>query len=155
MSELFAKKPVMLEFGSYTSPQFRQQVAPTESLIAKYRDRVQFVLVYVIEPHPFGSQSPYANGEWQALYSFDVKGSPVTQPQTYDERARLAARCVKDAGITSLILVDELNNPVWQIYGQVPNLAYLIGSNGEVLEAQAQYDVRTMDDAIRSHLGNR
>ncbi len=85
LAELVARKPVMLEFGSYTCSQFREQVAATERLMAKYRDQVQFVLVYVIEPQPFGSKSPYSDGEWQSLYSYDIKGNPV--PATKEQLA--------------------------------------------------------------------
>ena len=154
LTELVARKPVMLQFGSYTCPQFREQVAGTELLIARYRDRVQFVVVYVIEPHPFGSKSPYSDGEWQSIYSFDRKANPVTQPLTYEERVRLASECVKDTGMTSLVLVDEFNNLVWQIYGPAPNLAYFIDTNGSIIKAQPWYKASEMETAIKGYLDN-
>ena len=145
----------MLEFGSYTCPQFRRQVTGTEALMAKYRDQVQFVLVYIIEPYPVGTQSPYSYKEWALSYSYDEKGNPVTQPRTYDERFRLALLCAKDAGITATVLVDEITNPIWQIYGTAPNLAYLIGTDGKIAEAQLWYDVDKMERAIQHYLNSR
>jgi hypothetical protein len=127
-------------------------VAGTESLIAKYRDQVHFVVIYVVEPHPAGSASPYSGQEWTASYSQDTEGNPVGQPGTYDERAGLASMCAKDAGITALVLVDEMDNPVWQTYGPAPNLAYLIGTDRKVIEAQTWYDVSEMEASIESYL---
>jgi hypothetical protein len=150
--ELLSEKPVMLEFGSYTCPQFRQQVADTESLMAKYRDQIQFIIVYVIEPYPVGSQSPYSYKEWILANSYDTQGNPIAQPQTYEERVKLASLCIKDAGITALVLVDEINNPIWQIYGPAPNLAYLIGTDDNVIEAQIWYNAAAMETAIDNYL---
>jgi hypothetical protein len=150
--KLLTEKPVMLEFGSYTCPQFRRQVAATESLIARYGDKVQFIIVYVIEPYPVGSQSPYSYKGWTLSNSNDTQGNPVAQPQTYEERVKLASLCVKDAGITARVLVDEINNPIWQIYGPAPNLAYLIGTDDRVAEAQLWYDAGSMETAIKHYL---
>ncbi len=150
--ELLTRKPVMLAFGSYTSPEFRQQVAGTESIMAKYLDRVQFIIIYVIEPHPAGAQSPYSDKEWMLSYSHDLEGNPIVQPKTYDERFRLAKKCAEDAGITATILIDEITNPVWQIYGTAPNLAYLIETDGKIAEAQLWYDVDKMESAIIDYL---
>ena len=143
--QLLAEKPVMLEFGSYSSPEFRRQVAATEALIAEYRDRVHFVVVYVMEAYPAspGRSSPF---------SHDTQGDPITQPQAYEQRVRLASLCVKDAGITAMVLVDEINNPIWQVYGPAPNLAYLISMDGKITEAQLWYDSSKMKSAIIDYL---
>jgi len=42
--ELLKNKPVMIEFGSYTCPVFRQSVPRTETLCEKYKDKVNFLL---------------------------------------------------------------------------------------------------------------
>ena len=127
-------------------------MAGTESLIAKYQDQVHFVIIYVIEPHPVGSVSPYSGQEWTGSYSQDTEGNPIGQPGTYDERAELASMCARDARITALILIDEIDNPVWQTYGTAPNLAYLIGTDRKVIEAQTWYDVGQMEAFIEPHL---
>ena len=105
-------------------------------------------MLYVTEPHPIGSPSPYSGEEWPLSYSYDTGGNPVGQPQTYEERAQLASLCVADAGITSLLLVDKIVNPVWQAYGSAPNSAYLIDTDRKIIEAQLWYDVDEMGTAI-------
>ena len=120
----------------------------------KYQDQVQFVIVYVMEPHPVGSQSPYSYEEWVLPYSYDTEDNPVTQPQTYEERVRLASMCARDAGITALVLVDEMINPVLRIYGPAPNLAYLIGTDGKIAEAQLWYNVDKMESALEQYISS-
>ena len=122
--------------------------------MAKYQDQLHFVLVYVIEPHPAGSKSPYSEKEWTLSYSHDTEGNPVSQPQTYEERVRLASMCAEDAGITALVLVDEIFNPIWRIYGPAPNLAYLIGTDGKIIEAQLWYNVGKMESAIEQYINS-
>ena len=85
-------------------------------------------------------------------YSHDTEGNPISEPQTYEERVRLASLCAKDAGITATVLVDEISNPVWQVYGTAPNMAYLIGVDGKILESQLWYDVAEMERAIKQYI---
>ena len=117
-------------------------------MIDKYGDDVHFVVLYVTEPHPIGSPSPYSGEEWPLSNSYDNGGNPVRQPLTYEERVQLAALCVADAGITSLVLVDKIENPVWQVYGSAPNSAYLVDTDRKIMEAQLWYDVDEMEAAI-------
>ena len=121
-------------------------------MLAKYRDQVHFVVVYVIEPHPVGSRSPYSDTERPSRNSYDTEGNPIKQPETYEERVRLASLCSQDAGITAVVLVDEPDNPIWEAYGPAPNLAYLIGTDGTIAEAQRWYDVARMESAIARYL---
>ncbi len=69
-----------------------------------------------------------------------------------EERVKLASLCVRDIGTMALVLVDEMNNPVWQLYGPAANLAYLIDTDGMIIEAQAQYDVDRMERVIQRQL---
>ena len=56
-----------------------------------------------------------------------------------------------DLGISLPILVDEMDNPVWYTYGPLPNCAYLIGTDGEVLARESwfnRYDPGYMEKEI-------
>lgn len=152
LMELLAEKPVLLIFGSYTSLEFRENLPGSEALVSRYGNQIEFVIVYVIEPHPVDSQSPYSDKEWLSSYSYNPLGNPVQQPQTYDARLKLANMCAQDSEIKMLILIDEMTNPVWQVYGTAPNLAYLIGIDGVIAEAQLWYDTDTMKIAIEQYL---
>ncbi len=114
---------------------------------------MSFIVVYTIEAHPAGSNSPYANREWTAAYSKDRSGAPVNQPDTFEERMGLARKVVSEEGLELPVLVDEMDNPVWCTYGPAPNIAYLISTEGRIALRQPWYDVAGMEKAIRKLLG--
>jgi hypothetical protein len=98
-------------------------------LSARYSDKVQFIIIYTIEAHPQGSQ-----------------------PETYEERVALAVSCSDEDNIGVLLLVDEMDNPVWCTYGPAPNNAYLISSDGTIVEKQGWYQPQLMEAAIQKYL---
>ena len=55
------------------------------------------------------------------------------------QRAQGEAVLLAAAAITAQILVDDMDNPVWETCGPAPNLAYLIGIDGDIVEAQEWY----------------
>ena len=76
----------------------------------------------------------------------------MTQPATYKERVTQATQMVQELAISVPILVDEMDNPVWCTYGPAPNSAYLIGSDGRVVEKQGWYQPKQMEFAIERYL---
>ena len=110
----------------------------------EFGDRVHFVTLYSREAHPYDS-NPAAN-------SRDAAGDPVVQPLTYVDRAALAAKAAAESGITMRVLVDEMDDPVWCTYGRMPNMAYLIGTDGRIDTRQEWNDPAGMRDAIRRYL---
>jgi hypothetical protein len=128
-----------------------------------YGDRVHFITVYVIEPHPNGSRSPYNKGGtgWQEWWAYPYLASidtgptqdPLFQPRTYKERVAQARSMMRQLGVTTPVLIDEMDNPVWVTYGKMPNCAYLIGQNGTVIERESWYQPAQLESAIKTHLG--
>jgi hypothetical protein len=59
---------------------------------------------------------------------------------------------VDELAITVPALVDEMDNPAWCTYGPAPNIAYLIGSDGRVVEKQGWYEPELMRTAIEAYL---
>ena len=45
-----------------------------------------------------------------------------------------------------------MDNAVWEAYGGAPTMAYLIGTDGKVVEAQRWYDANKMETAIVRYL---
>ncbi len=78
--------------------------------------------------------------------------NPLAQPATYEERVKLASRTIAEERITVPVLVDEMDNPVWCTYGPAPDIAYLIGTDGTVVEKQAWYQPQEMEAAILEYL---
>ena len=117
-----------------------------------YADKVHFVHIYVIEPHPKSPDvSPYTGEVWEGQYS--TKG----QAYTYDERVAAAKDMLPLIEGSQLILVDDLtpgkyNNPVWCTYGPCPNCAYLIRKDGLIDTAQTWFNADGMESAINELL---
>jgi len=57
-----------------------------------------------------------------------------------------------DEAISVLVLVDEIDNPVWCTYGPAPNIAYLIGMDGHIVLKQQWYDPESMEVSIGKYL---
>jgi len=110
------------------------------------------IIVYTLEAHPMDSVSPYSNEEWPLKYSTDKEGNPVTQPSTYKERIDMAKKTIEDEGLNIPVLVDEMDNPIWCTYGQAPNIAYLIQTDGRIIVKQDWYDPEKMEEFIRAHV---
>jgi len=115
---------------------------------------VHFTIIYTIEAHPTGPDSPYFNRESLSSYSTDEEGNPVYQPMTYEERLELARKTAADEKIDMPVLVDEIDNPVWCTYGPAPNIAYLIGTEGRIITKQGWYNPEQMESAIQAYIGN-
>lgn len=115
-----------------------------------FADRVHFVHLYNIEPHPTKpTVSPYTGKVWESTYS--QKG----QPLTYTARVANAKAMTSDIKGNQLHLVDDLtpgklNNPAWCAYGTCPNCAFLIDKQGKIREAQLWVDATKMESAIRA-----
>lgn len=112
-----------------------------------YGDKVHFVHIYIVEPHPQAPDvSPYRGTVWEAEYS------SVGQAYSYADRVA-NANLLSGVPGDHLILVDELgpggsDNPVWCTYGPCPNCAFLIGQDGTVAESQTWVNAGDMQRAI-------
>ncbi len=121
-------------------------------MYTKYGDQIQFIIVYTIEAHPVGSPSPYIGEEWTGPASTDKEGCSLTQPTTYEGRVAQATQMIQELGITVPVLIDETENPVWCTYGPAPNIAYLIDTEGRIVEKQGWYQPQPMEQAIINYL---
>lgn len=123
-------------------------------LVNKYAGQVDFVYVYVIDPHPKKDPSPYSGKPWTFNYSI------YRQPTSYDERVKeanaLRSTNPLDAKVT--VVVDDLrphnttmrgDNPVWCRWGPAPNAGWLMLPNGTVAYAQTWFNASYMDKALQ------
>ncbi len=113
---------------------------------------MHFIVIYVIEAHPTASPSPYSGKEWTTEASVDKEGCSLLQPATYEERVTQAAQMAEQLGITIPILIDEMDNPLWSTYGPSPNIAYLIGTDGRIVEKEGWYEPELMKATVETHL---
>ena len=129
-------KPVVLFFGANSCPAFSQGTLGINRLHEKYQSKVNFVGVYVKEPHPsdewwltpsrFMSQL-HARVESRA--AVDIK-----QPSTFTERLRVARRAHQNLLNTGIpFMVDTPDNAVNNRWTGQPTRIYLLSENGEII----------------------
>jgi len=107
-----------------------------KELYGKYRDRVEFIVVYVKEAH--------ASDRWwlgrsrtQRLVhelSGDLARIDVKEPVTLEQRRRVAASCRANLfdGVVPLY-VDPMDNRVASLYTARPTRIYFIDREGRVI----------------------
>jgi hypothetical protein len=141
-------KLLLLTFGSYTSPSFRQRVGPLDELRRDFGARINFVIVYTREAHPTGT--------WEVDRNRDEEISVADHKDEAERRA--AAKNARDRlRLGSFIITtDSMNNATATAYHGWPNAAaVLIGRDGTVLAYQQWFDAYLMRDAISNALAGK
>ena len=115
LTDYLGEKPVFLFFGANSCPPFSHGTLGINKLQETYGDQVEFVGVYVNEPHP-------VDGWWLAgskiqQYLYRRSGSraaiDIVQPTTQAERNRYALRAHEDLLNEAIpLLVDSMDNKV-------------------------------------------
>ena len=123
LSEVVGEQPVVLVFGNFTCGPFRSQAGNVEKLYERYKDRAEFLMVYVREAHPTDG--------WR-MESNDRVHVELAQPQTYDERFEVAQTCRKHLDLDLPFLVDTIDDRVGAQYSGMPSRLYVIDSEGRV-----------------------
>ena len=126
-----------------------------EAVYARYRDDINFLMVYTIEAYPIGSVCPYTGEETELFSSKDTFGRALTQPKTYKERVTQAKEFLRQLGYTMPLVVDDVDNAIWCTYGPASNIAYLIDTDGTILAKQPYYAPDEMDVVIQEFLESK
>jgi thiol-disulfide isomerase/thioredoxin len=124
LGSLWASRPVVLVFGSYTWPPFRREVPALNKLADQYKDKVDFYAVYITEAHPTDIWQMQSNVREHVLFA---------SPRNEAERFDVAGACVRKLGIKFPALVDGFDNRVEAAYTGWPDRLYLIAPGGRVL----------------------
>lgn len=90
-----------------------------------WKNRVEFITVYVREAHPVSEKQLATATNRRA-------GIMVTEPKTLDERCSLASRCRTTLHLQSTMVVDEIDNRVATAYAAAPDRLYVIDRQGKV-----------------------
>lgn len=123
LSEVVGKRPVVLVFGNFTCGPFRSQAGNVEKVYERYKDRAEFLMIYVREAHPTDG--------WR-MESNDRVHVELAQPQTYDERLEVAQTCSKHLDLDLPLLVDSIDDRVGAQYSGMPSRLYVIDLEGRV-----------------------
>lgn len=140
----FKGRFVMVVFGSYSSPSFRQRAAALETLKRDFGTRVNFVIVYTRENHPVG--------EWNVERNKD-DGVAVEQPGNMEGRLTLAKQARSTLKLSVPMVIDAMDDATAKAYGGSTNAAYLIGRDGSVVARQRWFEPyamrRMLDEALK------
>ena len=85
----------------------------------KYKDRVEFLVVYIREAHPIDGHLPMEFGM-------------IEDPVTAIERLRVAKQCVTGLKLAMPAIVDKLDDAVSTAYHGWPERLYLVGKDGKL-----------------------
>jgi Iodothyronine deiodinase len=124
LSSLYAQKPVVLVFASFTWLPFRRQSGDLERLYQAYADRAEFLLVYIREAHPGSMVNTVAGGERMLM--------KIDQTETLQERAVRARQCVDTLNLTLPVVVDGEDSRIGHAYAGWPDRLYVVETGGKI-----------------------
>jgi Iodothyronine deiodinase len=93
-------------------------------MFEKYRDRANFLTVYIKEAH--------AQDEWK-MKENDAQGICYAQPRTLVDRRAIARDFQKRFHYTMPLLVDRMNDRANALYAGWPERIYVIDENGKIV----------------------
>ena len=116
-----------------------------DEIYNRYRDQVEFFLVYVREAHP--------SDGWQVDSNLD-NNIIFRQHQSLEEREQVANTCSLDLNMTIPILIEGMDNAIDEAYGAAPERLYVVGVDGTVAYHGGAgphfFDVDEWEEAIAS-----
>ncbi len=136
LSQFFGEKPTVLFFGANSCPAFSEGSVALNRLQRQYGERVNFVGVYVREPHPVDEWWLTPSRLLRALHNISKSRAAVdiSQPQHQQQRdtvARRAKNTLLNAEMT--LLIDGMDNAVNERWTGQPTRIYLLDSQGRVI----------------------
>lgn len=147
--ELKKGKPVLLINGSYTCDISRGHIQEVSELSRQYKKKISVYVIHTAEAHPSDMPSPYSISDQVWPSKLNVKdGIEAKRPRTYLERRQLTSKWKKTLHIKPEVLVDNPDNIFWRLYGQAPNMAFLISSDKVISASQVFFDKETMEKNI-------
>ncbi|MFO0902361.1 MAG: deiodinase family protein [Pirellulales bacterium] len=125
LSSYRGQKPVVLVFGCFTCGNYRTYSESMEQLYELWKDRAEFVRVYVREAHPVANDQPATSTNARA-------GLLIKQPTTFEERCDVALKFTSAMQLKTPLVVDEIDNRVGKAYGGSPDRLYLVDRDGRI-----------------------
>lgn len=128
-------KPTVIVFGSCTCPPFVRSIEGIDRLAAQYRDRVNFLLVYIREAHPTDG-NPVRGNQFA-----------VATPRSLEERCKLAEEFDRRIGVDIPIVVDGIDDATLRAYSPWPNRMVIVDAAGRIADVGSAGPQGTTDSA--------
>ncbi|OGS70863.1 MAG: hypothetical protein A3F91_11750 [Flavobacteria bacterium RIFCSPLOWO2_12_FULL_35_11] len=130
----FTDKPIILETGSLSCGMFAGQNKAMNRLASENKD-FDFLLLYVREAHP---------------------GKLINAHNSIEQKCDLANRLnTEDIIENRTIIIDDINGTVHKILGALPNMVYIIDTNGQIIFKDEWNNAKTLKNAIQEFKINR
>ncbi len=147
LQQLLGEKPIVLQLGSHTCPVYRYRRFGMRSLHHRYADKAHFLLIYTLEAHPKGAINPYVDREWVSSFN-TLTNTIVKEHQSQEERNEMAAFSTQKLNIAYPVVVDNMNNELWQAYGRAPSAAFVIDQQGRIALSLPWVDPRAIEKTL-------
>ncbi len=154
LSDAWNSGPALVVTSSFTCPKSRSRWSQLAELAGKYENKLNVVVVYVIEAHPVGSVCPYKGVE-DITPENQRDGILRKQPKTLEDRLELASDFKRYLRIATSIYVDPIDNRAWKGFGAAPNIAFLVDRTGKVSARQGWFDGPTLEQSIEALLNKK
>ena len=141
------KSPVVLVFGSYSCPNFRDASPALETLYTQYGRRIPFLLIYIREAH--------TGQGWESGRN-TREGVKVEEATTLAEKKGHAAMCSRKLHLQFPAVVDGMDGAVEKAYAAWPSRAVVVGIDGKMLYnsglTELDFHPEEMEAALKSSL---
>lgn len=146
----FKGRVVVIVFGSFTCPSFRNRAAGIDDLREDLGNRASVMVVYTREAHP-------ADG-WEVERNKD-DGINLRQTRDDAEREAAAERAKEALKLSTPIVIDSVDDATAKAYGAFPNGAVVIDRDGTIAYRQQWFEPMTLrrhiDKAITGVAGTQ
>ena len=112
-------------------------------LYARYKDQVQFYIIYIREAHPHDG--------WRVPNTL-IENIVYDEPTTDEERTEVASACQIDLGLDMPMLLDSIDNDIDKKYVGLPMRQFLIDADGKITYAGAKGPFGWDDEAFEETL---
>jgi hypothetical protein len=139
-------RPLVLIFGSYTWPPFRRQIGDLVRIYDDYKDRADFLAVYIREAHP--------EDEWQ-MKENDDQGICYLQPKTLAQRAAIANDFRQRFQFPIPMGIDTMSDVADHLYAASPERLYIVDASGKIVYRGGLGPFRYRPQEVRDWLVRR
>jgi peroxiredoxin len=149
LADYRGKKPVVLIFGTMSCPPYRRGVVDFRDLYESYKDRVEFLQVYIREAHPDSILYVVQDGK-EVLQK-------IEQTTTVEARQANAEVCRTTLKLNFPAVADREDNKVSQAYGGWPNRLVIVDQDGKVAwisdARPSAFQAEPIADWLKQHVG--
>lgn len=143
LTGLLGKQPLVLIFGSYSCPYFREHARAINALQDEYTGQAQFLMVYIREAHPHDVDPIPENVGLVTIHT----------AKSIAQRKQHAQLCNTNLQLRLPTVVDDLGNRVSKLYRAWPERGFVISPAGQIVyksSGPGSIDCRAIANILRA-----